>query len=205
MLPPQKVSLPLPGNDRLTVPRRASLTEGLPRGAQTDQRHSRQPPAGWQALRAKELGAVRSERAATSWRASCPLLPSAARAERAGSSPTGACPCQQQADQLTKTQAPAAGTMWPARWMEVMEGSAHPPGQSQPSNPTRAPLTPGMTLAASPSQNLVPPLPSGPSSTELARRLTSHEHARALRALRQLSSDRAILSAAKTLVRGDCP
>ncbi|EPY89349.1 hypothetical protein CB1_000114014 [Camelus ferus] len=56
-----------------------------------------------------------------------------------------------------------------------------------------------MTLAASPSQNLVPPLPSGPSSTELARRLTSHKHARALRALRQLSSDRAILSAAKTL------
>lgn len=39
-----------------------------------------------------------------------------------GQPPTEACQCQQQADRLTKTQAPAAGATWPARWMEVMEG-----------------------------------------------------------------------------------
>ena len=49
-------------------------------------------------------------------------VPRATWAEREGSPPTEACQCQQQADRLTKTPAPAAGAVWPARWMEVTEG-----------------------------------------------------------------------------------
>ena len=66
---------------------------------------------------------------------------------------------QQQADRLTKAQAPAAGTTRPARWVEVTQGRAPPLDQAQPGGSTKAPQTlhdPGQRAHLS----------SGPSSAE---------------------------------------